>query len=55
MLLKEIDKFEFAQINDKRYYFRNDIVSLHFSHPHLFEIIDYKEKKKQDLKLHVGR
>ena len=35
MILPEIKKSKFAQINDKRYYFSNSIVSLPFCHPYL--------------------
>ena len=31
--LEEIEKSKFTQINDKRYYFRDGIVSLPFFHP----------------------
>lgn len=44
---EEIEKSKFAEINDKRYYFSDDIVSLPFYHHDLLEIIDFKEKKKQ--------
>ena len=33
MVLEEIKKSKFAQINDERYYFSDGIVSLPFSHP----------------------
>ena len=32
MILEEIEKSKFAQINNKRYYFSEGIVSLPFSH-----------------------
>ena len=35
MVLEEIQKSKFAQINDKRYYFSDGIASLPFSHPSL--------------------
>lgn len=44
---EEIEKSKFAEINDKRYYFSDDIVSLPFYHRDLLEIIDFKEKKNQ--------
>ena len=50
MVLGEIEKSKFAQINDKRYYFGNGIVFLPFSHPFLLEIVKIKrEKKKQKI------
>ena len=41
MVLEEIEKAKFAQINDKRYYFSDGILSLTFSHPFLKEIVDF--------------
>ena len=49
MVLEEIEKSKFAQINDKGYYFSDGIVSLPFSHPLLKEIVDFKREKKQKL------
>ena len=46
MVLEEIEKSKFAQINDERYYFSDGIVSLPFSHFFLKEIIDFKREKK---------
>ena len=46
MHLQEVKKCIFAQINDKRYYFEDGIVSLPFSHPRLLEIVKYKAEKK---------
>ena len=42
MVLKETEKSKFAQINDKRYYFSDGIVSLPFSHPVLVKIVKFK-------------
>ena len=42
MALEEIEKSKFAQINDKRYYFSNGIVSLPISHPLLHESNQFK-------------
>ena len=47
IILETVEKSKFAQINDKRYYFEDGIISLPFSHPYLNEIIQYKEQKKQ--------
>ena len=45
MVLDETEKSKFVQINDKRYYFSDGIVSLSFSHPFLKEIVDFKREK----------
>ena len=47
MILQEIEKSKFAQINDKRYYFSDEIVSLPFSYPYLHETVKFKRDKKQ--------
>ena len=47
MILQEIKKSKFAQINDKRYYFSNSIVSLPFCHPYLHEIVQFNPNNKQ--------
>ena len=49
MVLEEIEKSKFAQINDKRYYFSDEIVSLPFFHPYLHETIQLKRDKKQKI------
>ena len=49
MILQEIETSKFAQINDKRYYFSDGIVSLPFSHPYLHEIVKFKRDKKQKI------
>ena len=46
MVLEEIEKSKFTQINYKRYYFRDGIVSLPFSHPLLYEIVKFNREKK---------
>ena len=47
MVLEEIEKSKFVQINDKRYYFSDGIVSLPFSHALLHESNQFKKKKKK--------
>ena len=47
MILESVEKSKFAQINDKRYYFEDGIISLPFSHPYLNEISKYKQNKEQ--------
>ena len=49
MVLQEIEKPKFAQINDKRCYFSNGTMSLPFSHPYLYEIVKFKRDKKQKI------
>ena len=51
MILEETEKSKLPQINDKRYYLSNRIVSLLFSHPFLKEIVDFKREKKQKIEL----
>ena len=41
----QIEKNKFSQINDKKFYFPNAIVSLPFSHCTLKELYKYKKKK----------
>ena len=35
MQMKSISKIQFSQLNDKRFYFSNEIVSLPYGHPYL--------------------
>ena len=46
MVLEEIEKLKFAQINDKRYYFSDGIISFLFLHPFLLKIVKFKREKK---------
>ena len=46
MIMTSCDKVKFAQLNDKRYYFSDGIVSLPFGHPSLNEIRNYKKSLK---------
>ena len=46
MIMASSDKVKFAQLNDKRYYFSDGIVSLPFGHPSLNEIRNYKKSLK---------
>ena len=45
MILEETEKSKFVQINNKRYYFSNGILSLPFSYPFLKEIVNFKREK----------
>ena len=49
MILEEIEKSKFSQINNKRYSFSNDIVSLPFSDPVLTNINKFKREKCKNL------
>ena len=44
MQMKSISKAQFEQLNDKRFYFSNGIISLPYGHPYLEEL--RKEKHK---------
>ena len=46
MVLKQVEKSKFAQINDKRYYFSDGIALLSFSHPFLDEINQIENRQK---------
>ena len=54
MILEEIEKSKFAQINNKRYYFSDRILSLPFSLPFLKEIVNFKTKQQQKKKKNGG-
>ena len=49
MILQTIEKCKSAQINDKRYYFEDGIISLPFYHQYLNEITEYKTNKKEKI------
>ena len=44
MQMKSVSKVQFGQLNDKRFYFSNSLISLPFGHPYLEEL--RKEKRK---------
>ena len=44
MQMKSVSKVQFGQLNDKRFYFSNGLVSLPYGHPSLIEL--RKEKHK---------
>ena len=46
MIMTSSNKIKFGQLNDKRYYFSDGIVSLPFGHPSLNEIRNYKKLLK---------
>ena len=43
MKMTSINKVQFARLNDKRYYFSNDIVSLPYGHPLLSKICQIRK------------
>ena len=47
MTIRQIVKSKFLQLNDKRFYFPNSIISLPFGHLTLKEIDEYKKNKGQ--------
>lgn len=49
-MLEQIEESWFSQINDKRYYFSDGIVSLPFSHPFLHKINQFKKDKNKKTK-----
>ena len=49
IILETIEKCKFAQMNDKRYYFEDGIISLPFYHPYLNEINEQKTNKKEKI------
>ena len=49
----QIEKNKFLQINDKRFYFPNAIVSLPFGHCALKELDKYKKKKGQKIESYL--
>ena len=52
MKMTSVNKVKFAQLNDKRYYFSDGIVSLPFGHPILDKIREYKLNLK-DIKYKI--
>ena len=50
MTTRQIVKSKFSQLNDKRFYFPNSIISLPFGHLTLKEIDEYKKNKGQRIK-----
>ena len=49
-MTKKVTKTRYSQLNDKKFYFPNDIISLHFGHPSLKEISEFKTEKGQKIK-----
>ena len=43
MVMTSINKVQFGNLNDKRYYFSDEIVSLPYGHLLLLEVRDYKK------------
>ena len=55
MTTHTIKKNKFAQLNNKRFYFPNGIISLPFGHKYLEEIENYKNEKGQNWKVLLER
>ena len=49
MVTTSVVKTKFLQINDKRFYFPNGVLSLPFGHPSLEEISELKAEKGQKI------
>lgn len=49
MVKKAIMKTKFSQLNDKRFYFADGVVSLPYGHPSLKEIDKFKKEKDQKI------
>ena len=49
MVLEQIEKSKFAQMNSKRYCFSDGTVSLPFSHPFLHEINQFKKDRNKKI------
>ena len=46
MQMKSVSKVQFGQLNDKRFYFSNELISLPFRHPYLENLRKEKHKYK---------
>ena len=55
MVTKTVTKSKFSQINDRRFYFSDAIVSRPFGHPNLNEIDDFTQKGAKKLKNTSGK
>ena len=44
MQMKSVSKVQFGQLNDKRFYFSNSILSLPYGHPLLEKVRKQKDK-----------
>ena len=49
MVKKAIMKTKFSQLNDKRFYFADGVVSLPYGHPSLKQIDKFKKEKDQKI------
>ena len=47
MVKKTVTKRKFSQLNDKRFYFPDGVVSLPFGHPLLKEMDEFRQEKGQ--------
>ena len=46
MQMKSVNKVQFGQLNDKRFYFSDGLISLPFEHPYLGNLRKEKHKYK---------
>ena len=49
MVKKTVIKTKFSQLNDKRFYFPDSVLSLPYGHPNLKEIYAFKQEKGQKI------
>ena len=49
MVKTSVTKTKFSQFNDKRFYFPNNILSLTYGKPSLYEIDTFKKEKGQKI------
>ena len=55
MVKTSVIKNKFSRLNDERFYFPDEIVSLPFYHPVLAEINEFKQKRAKELKNIFGK
>ena len=55
MVKKTVKKTKLSQLNDKRFYFQNGILSLPFGHQNLKEMDDFKQERARKLKNIFGK
>ena len=49
MVKKTVQKTKLSQLNDKRFYFPDGIVSIPYGHQNLNEIVDFEKEKGQKM------
>ena len=53
MVKTTVTKTKFSQLNDKRFYFLDGILSLPYEHPSLEEISNFKSKQGQKIEKYI--